>query len=272
MQVAHALGRPGLAEPGPVDPGPLSHPAPAWQHRRVADRAYEDPRLAAVYDALNADRSDLDAYALLAAELGARSVLDLGCGTGTLALALAARGLEVTAVDPAAGMLQAAQEKPGAERVRWLLGTATSLPALQVDLAVMTGNVAQAVVDPVEWAGTLSAARGALRPGGHLVLESRDPALRAWERWTPADSRRTTDLPGSGQVETWLELLEVRLPLVVLRETYAFAADGAVVTSESTLRFRERDELRAALDEQGFEVADVRDSPGGELVLVARRP
>ena len=45
----------------------------------MADAIYEEPRLAAVYDALDPDRSDLEVYiALVIDELGARSVLDIG--------------------------------------------------------------------------------------------------------------------------------------------------------------------------------------------------
>lgn len=76
-------------------------------------------------------------------ELGARSVLAVGCGTGVLACRLAGQGLEVIGVDPAAASLDVARAKPGAERVVWLHGDASDLPPLSVDVATMTGNVAQ---------------------------------------------------------------------------------------------------------------------------------
>ena len=50
---------------------------------QVADAHYENPRLAALYDPLDSPRPDLEVYAALAAESGARTVLDIGCGTGT---------------------------------------------------------------------------------------------------------------------------------------------------------------------------------------------
>ena len=67
----------------------------------MPDEIFEHLRLAAIYDALDPDRSDLDVYVAIAGELGAASVLDVGCGTGTFALLLAERGLEVIGVDPA---------------------------------------------------------------------------------------------------------------------------------------------------------------------------
>lgn len=66
----------------------------------------------------------------------------------------------------------------------------------------------------------------------------------------------------------------MRGPLVTFRWTYVFAADGQVLTSDSTLRFRERQEVEADLAAEGFEVVEVRDAPdrpGKEFVFVARR-
>lgn len=67
----------------------------------------------------------------------------------------------------------------------------------------------------------------------------------------------------------------MRGPLVTFRWTYVFAEDGEVLTSDSTLRFRERTEIEAQLVARGFVVDEVRDAadrPGREFVFVARRP
>jgi SAM-dependent methyltransferase len=239
----------------------------------VADAIFEHPRLAALYDALDPDRGDLDAYVAIAEDLAATSALDVGCGTGTFALLLAERGLDVVGLDPAGASLGVARTKPGAERVRWIHGDARALPPLSVDLATMTGNVAQAIVDESDWDATLRGIHDAVRPDGHLVFETRDPAFEGWREWRDT-SHEYTEIAGVGTLEHWGELTDVSLPLVTFRWTFVFP-DGDVLTSHSTLRFRERDEVESALALHGYVVEDVRDAPdrpGRELVFVARRP
>lgn len=240
----------------------------------MPDAHFAEPRLAAVYDALDPDRSDLDRYLGVAEELGATEVLDVGCGTGTFACMLAERGKKVTGLDPAAASLGVAAGKPGAGSVRWVCGTVDDLPPLQVDLVTMTGNVAQVFLTDDAWQAVLGAARRLLRPGGHLVFETRSPEDEAWRRWTPAQTRRCGHEPGGGRVTSSVEVTAVAGALVTFRTTFRFAADGAVVTSESTIRFRSACELAASLTSAGFAVRAVRDAPdrpGRELVVIARR-
>jgi SAM-dependent methyltransferase len=240
----------------------------------MVDPIFEQPRLAQVYDPLDPDRRDLDAYEAMVEEFGAHSVLDIGCGTGTFACMVARRGLTVTAVDPAGAMLAVAATKPGANRVRWVRGDATDLPALQVDLATMTGNVAQVFLTDVDWASTLRAAYAALRPGGRLAFETRDPASKAWLEWTRERSYKRIVVPDLGGVRSWSEVLDVSGDLVSFRGTMVFESDGAVLISDSTLRFRHWDEVTASLAAAGYVVDEVReapDRPGREMVFIARR-
>jgi len=146
---------------------------------------------------------------------------------------LADRGLEVTGVEPAGGSLDVAQAKPGANRVCWIHGYATTLPPMQVDLVTMTANVAQAIVDLPDWEGTLRGAYDALRPGGHLVFETRDPAYRAWQEWNREESYSITEIQGIGAVESWVDVVEVIGALVRIRWTWAFASDREMLTSDS---------------------------------------
>lgn len=240
----------------------------------MPDPIFADARLASVYDAFDGDRGDLDFYAGIADEFGARTVLDIGCGTGCLAVRLAASGRKVVALDPADASLDVAKTKPGAAEVTWIHGDVTALPTIEVDLAVMTGNVAQVFVTDAEWAQTLQAVRRVVRPGGHLVFETRRPENRAWQEWAKATGTEVLDVPGFGSVARSLAVTAVELPLVSFRYTYRFAGDDAVVTSDSTLRFRDRGELESDLAVHGFRVVDVRDAPdrpGREFVFLAER-
>src|ERR1700722_4607864 len=128
----------------------------------MADALFEEPRLARVYDPLDPDRDELLVYAGIAAEFGARSVLDIGCGTGTFACLLAGRGVDVIGADPAGASLDVGRAKPGAGRGGRLRWGAAGLPPPRVDLATMTGNVAQVFVTDAEWDAALRSARAAL--------------------------------------------------------------------------------------------------------------
>lgn len=241
----------------------------------MVDALFGESRLAAVYDALEPERRDLEHYAAMVAEFGARRVLDVGCGTGELACLLAGRGVDMVGVDPARASLEVARGKEFADRVRWIHGDATTLPPLQVDLAVMTGNVAQVFLTDEEWSATVRGVQAALVEGGRFVFETRDPAQRAWEEWNREHTHQVTTVAGGETVESWGDLLEVELPFVRFRGTYVFSSDGAVLNSESTLRFRERGEVEESLVTAGFTVDEVRDAPdrpGKEWVFVARKP
>ena len=240
----------------------------------MPDAHFADPRLARIYDPFDPDRRDLDAYALMAADFGAQSVLDLGCGTGTFASRLARAGLEVTGVDPAQASLEVARTKPGAERVRWIHGDSTSLPPMAVDLATMTGNAAQVFLRDDEFESVLGALHDALRPGGRLVFEVRDPAAMAWRGWNRERTFSTKHIAGVGAVERWVDLVEAASDFVSFRTTFWLNATGEVLTSDSTLRFRRRDEVEAAIQGAGLNLLEIQgapDRPGLEFVFIAER-
>ena len=240
----------------------------------MSDALFEEPRLARLYDVLESARPDLDAYLAIARELGATRVLDVGCGTGTFACLLARHGIDVTAVDPAAASLDVARHKAFAERVRWVLGDATTAPNAAVDLVTMTGNVAQVFVADDDWVATLRAAHARLHARGRLVFEVRDPDREAWRAWTREKIYRCFDLPDVGRVETWTDLVDATPALVHFRHHFLFGSDQATVVSDSVLRFRTRFEITSSLRDAGFRVDDVRDAPdrpGLELVFVASR-
>jgi hypothetical protein len=146
------------------------------------------------------------------------------------------------------------------------------LAGLDADLVLMTGNVAQVFLTDEDWSRTLTAIAAALRPDGHLVFETRRPEQRAWEDWAAHADPELLAIPEIGAVERRIEVTAVEPPLVSFRYTYRFASDGAVLTSDSTLRFRTRDEVESSLEACGYRVADVRDAPdrpGREFMFIA---
>jgi SAM-dependent methyltransferase len=240
----------------------------------MPDELFENPRLVAIYDCLDGERSDLQHYLSLAWELKAKSVLDVGCGTGAFACLLSHHGFDVTGLDPAKAPLDFARRKPNAERVHWIFGETSCLPAGIADCAFMTGNVAQVFLTEEDWEATLLSLHRSLHQGGHLVFEARNPASAAWLEWTREKTYRKTNIPDIGLVEHWCDVTDVSKELVSFRWTYFFGSDGAVITSDSTLRFRCRDAIEESLRRTGFVVREVRDAPdrpGKEFVFVAAR-
>ncbi len=170
---------------------------------------FDDPELAALYDTIHEHAEDTPFYLDLAAELASRDIVDLGCGTGRLALLLAARGHRVTGVDPSPQMLAVARNKETANAVRWVHGGADELGTADADLVVMKGHVAQFFVDEDDWHNALRRIRQVLRPGGRLAFETRNPAPEPWQAWTPEASQRVVEVPG-GRLETWSDVGSVR--------------------------------------------------------------
>ena len=227
----------------------------------MPDPIFEHPRLAAIYDGFDGTRGDLNHYISIAKELQAKTILDIGCGTGCFALLASSHGFQVTGVEPAQASLNQARQKPNAEKVQWLWGDAITLPAMNIDLAVMTGNVAQVFLTDQAWESTLASIKKSLHPKGHFVFEVRDPAQKAWLDWTKEKTRQRENIPGIGLVEGWCEVQEVSKEFVTFRWTYIFTSDDEIIQSDSTLRFREREAIEQSLRKSGFQVREVRDAP-----------
>jgi SAM-dependent methyltransferase len=99
-------------------------------------------------------------------------VVDVGCGTGSAALAAAARGAIVVGADPAARLLAVAREHAGAARLTadFVSGTAAALPIddAWADVALSAFGV---IFDPDPQVAAAEFAR-VLAPGGRIVLSA----------------------------------------------------------------------------------------------------
>lgn len=221
----------------------------------VVDHSFADLSLASLYDSLNPWGPGDDFYLELVMAVG--SVLDVGCGTGQLLRRARAEGHRgrLMGLDPAAAMLvQARRAEPGVE---WVLGDLRArLWEPEFELVVMTGHAFQVLLSDEELRACLAAVRKALAPGGRFVFETRNPAARAWERWTPDRVHEATAADGTAVRVRH----EVQGGLVGDRVTFTETFEGEgwdrPRASTATLRFLDRQGLGAFLAEAGLNVVE----------------
>ncbi len=174
----------------------------------MIDDPYRDADLVELYDLDNPAGEDHAYYRALADEIGARSILDLGCGTGLLTRSLATAGRTVIGLDPSPTMLNFARRQAGAEAVTWIEGDAAAIALTgTVDLAICTGNAIMHI-SPADLSATLTQIARALRPGGTFSFESRNPAFREWDRWT-LEATLGERLTPIGLLREWLQVTDV---------------------------------------------------------------
>ena len=215
-------------------------------------------RLAGVYDEIVIDPCH-DRWASFLHELwsadpvGVRSVLDLCCGTGLLAVELIARGYRVVGVDASDAMLARARERLGADVVLARM----ALPDLNVegvfDAAVCTFDGLN-YLTPDELRLTMDAVAGCLRPDGWLVFDLHTDAMMNFTIANPdvAGTSAGNDFvissvvdPGARTCDTTIELTRPR--------------DGDPFSDRHRQYFHTDADVRASLHDAGFAVTAVGD-------------
>lgn len=281
---AHASGNQNLRRGGEIASTAVDD---AGYRHGVHHAEFEDPRVVAVYDAESPwSREDdffvsiVDEFAPISPDPDVRTphILDLGCGTGRLAVGLAGRGYEVTGVDPAAASLDIARARDGSEPITWMGGTSAVLSPHTFDAAVMTSHVAQFFLTDDDWQEALSDLHAALVPEGIITFDARDPAYREWDSWNITESARNVVLPDGRVVHVTSEVTDETGTLVSFAQRYRYP-DGSELLSTATLRFRTLAEIEAHLVHTGFVVQVIyggwdRQPVGagdGEFLVVARR-
>ena len=229
-------------------------------------------------------------YADIAREAGG-TVLELGCGTGRITLALAAAGIDVTGVDLSQGMLAQARRKaatlPAAAQRRLTL-VEQDMSALELDrrfsFAFVPFRSFQHLLTSSAQKKTLEAIHRHIEAGGRLVLHLFDPRLDLLiEQGTTPPTQSGTDARTGRRyigeiVQTRFDhLAQTRHDLWRYTET---GSDGELLredTREMVLRWTYRWELHHLLALCRFtveaEYSDFARSPpayGKELIIVVR--
>lgn len=232
--------------------------------------AFEKP-YATAYDALYGDKDYGAECAMLGeifsrfAESPVRSVLDLGCGTGTHAIRLAERGYAVTGVDMSAPMLAEAKEKARTHELPLILhhGDIRKLDLRQeFDAVLMMFAVLGYQVEDTDVLGALATAHRHLRSGGLLVFDCwYGPAVLAQQ---PGDRVKTVPTrdgtiirTASAALDTERHLCDVRYHLRELKRDQVVSETH----EEHRMRFFFTHELELFLKKSGFRILRIGAFP-----------
>ena len=211
---------------------------------------YQLPQIAEIYDIANPMAEDAAFYLSLAGSHSC-SVLDLGCGTGTLCCMLAERGHRVTGIDPASAMLAVAKRKPHADQVEWIQTSAQLYRSMRrFDLIVMTGHAFQCLLRDADALAVLETMQGHLKAGGKVGFESRNPHIDWVDAWAErcrvlADGHITETIRVTGKDDEFISFQT------------SYRTPGGTLTTNSTLRFPSREHVIELITRSGMAVRDV---------------
>jgi len=186
--------------------------------------------------------ADLPLWRELAAA-GGGPVLDVGCGTGRVALPLAADGFEVTGLDHEPALLEALRQRAGDLRVDTVAADARdfALPGPPFALILVPMQTVQLLGGPAGRGAFLACARRHLRPGG-LLAAALAEELVAFDAGSdplpPPDVREEAGWLYASQPVA-VEAHGARMVLRRMRETVA--PDGALTREDDRIELDEVD-------------------------------
>jgi SAM-dependent methyltransferase len=253
------------------------------------------PAAAARYDALHATQTEDTAFYVEEARNHGGPVLEVGCGTGRVTLAIAEAGVRVVGIDSSAHMLEVAASKRSrmpddvGKRIALVRGDMRWF-AFQRTFAqvLMPYRVFQSMLEVADQLEALAAIRSVLAPKGRLVFNVFDPRVDL----LAGDDRDPLPAQDSGREYSddrglVRERFTVRydLPAQLLDVTFIYERlddAGAVVAREFEplrLRYFHRFEIEHLLHRAGYEIEalyggwerEVFDRNGQEMIWIARR-
>jgi ubiquinone/menaquinone biosynthesis C-methylase UbiE len=225
----------------------------------MPDVHYENPRLAAIYDADSPWSVDRDFYLNLAGT-PPQDILDMGCGTGLICNAYAAKGHHVTGADPSAAMLDVARKKLHGKEIEWVQATAQEFKSeKQFDLIIMTGHAFQVLIEDADVLAAFATMRKHLKPGGLIAFESRNPNIDWSKQW---NYNMLIQLKGSSVYES-RHFRSMDNGRMYFDLKYSFPDES--FTSESELRFWTRDEVGKHLAASDLLVENLLGEFSGKL-------
>jgi SAM-dependent methyltransferase len=211
-------------------------------------------RVAARYDESSAEMFDpavVDPVVdFLAGLAGDGAALELGIGTGRIALPLARRGVPVHGIDLSQAMVVRLRAKPGAERIGVTVGDfATTTVAGRFSLAYLVFNTINNLTTQDEQVACFQNVAAHLEPGGCFVVEVGVPAL---QRLPPGETVRAFhlsatrlgfdeyDVASQGLVSHHYSIVDGRLEVGSIPFRYVWPAELDLMARLAGMTLRER--------------------------------
>ena len=218
------------------------------------DDGYFDERVAAKYDEDVSELFDHDVLEpvidFLAELAGSGRALELGIGTGRIALPLAQRGVEVHGIDLSGSMVAKLRAKPGGDDIGVTIGDfATTKVDRSFALAYVVFNTIMNLTTQEAQVACFSNVAAHLEPGGCFVVEVMIPELR---RLPPGETFRVFsgserywgideyDVANQGLISHHLELVGDKVEQVSMPFRYAFPAEYDLMAQLAGMTLRER--------------------------------
>jgi SAM-dependent methyltransferase len=201
-------------------------------------RNYFDRRIARTYEARWPELFEPAAIdpvveflaALVPTSAGAGAALELGVGTGRIAIPLARRGVGVHGIDLSPDMLAELRARPGADAVGVTLGDfATTRVDGRFTLAYLLRNTIMNLTSQDEQVACFQNVAAHLEPGGRFVIEVGVPALR---RLPPGETVRAFTVTAA---HLGFEEYEVATQIAISHHWWV--ADGQVETFSAPFRY-----------------------------------
>jgi SAM-dependent methyltransferase len=210
--------------------------------------------VAAEYDESSADMFQpavVDpAVDFLAGLAGPGAALELGIGTGRIALPLARRGVRVHGIDLSEAMVARLRAKPGAERIGVTIGDfATTVVKGRFSLAYLVFNTIGNLTTQDEQVACFQNVAAHLEPGGRFVIEVGVPSL---QRLPPGETIRAFsvtptylgfdeyDVATQGLISHHYTVVEGRLILISMPFRYVWPAELDLMARLAGMTLRER--------------------------------
>jgi SAM-dependent methyltransferase len=168
--------------------------------------------------------------ALVLESAGTGAALELGVGTGRIAIPLAQRGVRVHGIDLSPDMLAELQARPGAEAVGVTVGDfATTRVDGRFTLAYLLRNTIMNLTSQDEQVACFQNVAAHLEPGGHFVIEVVVPAL---QRLPPGETVRAFTV-----TPAHLGFEEYEVATQIAFSHHYWVTDGEVETFSAPFRY-----------------------------------